>query len=235
MIAALSTQLNKISGQLQEVRDQQEEQDRKFDRLETLLTEAKSENAELKTENAKLKAELSSVKDRVNHLEQRNRASCVRVFDLPIVGDSSDNATVEATLYSKLLLPILKGAVDAKLLAAVPPAADVIEVAHILPGQKSNKPILCRFKSLRIKQIVMTMKKDHAPRLGSKGDKPGAYCFPFFDDVTRDTFTFMRKLGGDERMHAAWYAVGTVKYWLRNSDQVCRVPSVYMDLEELLS
>ncbi len=211
-----------------------DEQDRKFDRLETLLTEAKEENGKLKKENIKLKEELSTFKERVNQLEQRNRSDCVRVFDLPISGDSSDNTIVQSQLYQKLLLPILKGAKENGQISVIPTVDETIEVAHVLPGQKHNKPVLCRFKSQRLKQLIMRNKKDFAPRVNSsKGDRPGAYCFPVFDDVTRDTYSLMKRLGADDRVQASWFANGTIKYRLVDSETILRARSTYGDYEDL--
>ncbi len=235
LVTSLSDKLDDISTQLQAVRDQQEEQDRKFDRLETLLTEAKTESAELKKENTKLKMELTSFKDRINHLEQRNRADCIRVFDMPIQGDVSDNSNVQTQLFNKLILPILKGAKEQGIINNIPSPDDTIEVAHILPGQKAIKPILCRFKSSRIKQVIMRSKKDHAPRSLGKGDKPGPYSFPFYDDITRDNYSYMKKLSSDERVQACWYSGGAIKYRLTNSETILRIRSVYTDIEELFT
>ncbi len=235
LVSNLSDKLDEISTQLKEVRDLQEEHDRKFDRLETLLSEAKLKFSELKKENSKLKQELSDFKERVNNLEQRNCANCIRVFDLPISGDASDNTNVQAQLYTKLLLPILKGAKDKGQINNIPSPDDTIEVAHILPGQKTHKLILCRFKNPRIKQVIMRAKKDFAPRSHSRGDKPGPYSFPFYDDVTRDNYTFMKKLGADVRVLACWYAAGAIKYRLKDSDTVLRVHSIYSDIEDLFN
>ena len=229
----ISNQLEEIINQLREVKDRMVEQDRKFDRLETLLTETKKENGELKSENIKLKEELSSCKERINHLEQRNRADCVRVFDLPISGDSSDNEVVQQQLYQKVLLPILNGAKANGQIRNIPSIEETIEVAHILPGQKNHKPILCRFRSQRVKQLIMRNKKDFAPRTGSKGERPGAYCHPLYDDITRDTYALMKKIGADERVQASWYASGTIKFRLLNSETIHRVRHIYGDYDNI--
>ncbi len=234
-MAGISDKLDGISEQLQAVRDRQDEQDTKLARLEKLLEQSEAEKAELKKENAVMKAEMITIKEKLNNLEQRNRAPCARIFNVPIAGDPSDNNTVAVQVYQKLLLPILNGATTSGLFEKIPSLSDTIESAHILPGPKQNKPILCRFKSPRIKQIIMQSKKEYAPRSPSSGDKQGALLYPLYDDLTRDVYALMKKLGADVRVQAAWFANGSIRFRLNNADAVIRVHSIYSPYEDLFN
>ena len=235
LVNGLSNQLEAISEQLKEVRDKQDDHETSLNNLKQLLQEAKSENAELKKVNSELKAEQVILKEKINGLEQRNRAHCIRVFDLPINGDSSDNDNVSTQLYQKLLLPILTYAKNNGHIKAIPPLQDTIEVAHILPGQKTHKPILCRFKQLAIKQTILHNKKEAAPRGPGRGDKPGPFLFPMFEDVTRDSYLLMKKLSADERVQASWFAGGSVRYRLTSSDTIRRVHHIFGPYEDLFN
>ena len=176
LVAGISDKLDSISEQLQAVKDRQDKQDAKLTHLEQHLEKYEAANAELRKENIELKRNVTTLKEKVNNLEQRNRAPCARIFDIPIAGDSSDNNNVAVQLYQKLLLPILNGATTSGLLEKIPSLNETIETAHILPGPKPNMPILCRFKSLRIKQS----KREYAPRAPSRGDKQGALLYPLY-------------------------------------------------------
>ncbi len=232
LVAGISDKLDAISEQLDAVREQQDTLDGKFERLEELLRTANAENALLKKENVDLKSDVSALKEKVNNLEQRNRSSCVRIFNVPITGDSSNNGNVATQVYQKILYPILNGATTSGLVEKIPTLSDTIESAHILPGPKSNKPILCRFKSNRIKQIVMQSKKEYAPRMPSLNDKLGPFIYPLYDDITRDAYALMKKLGADVRVQAAWFANGSIRFRLNNSDTIHRVYSIFGPYED---
>ena len=235
LVSGISAQLETISEQLQAVRDRQDKQDEKFERLEKLLDASTTENIALKKENAELKSDVLVLKEKVNNLEQRNRAVCTRIFDLPIAGDAADNNNVAVQLYQKLLFPILSGAKDSGKVKSIPNMSDTIETAHILPGPKPNKPILCRFKTPFIKQLIMQGKKEFAPRGPSRGDKPGPLLYPIFHDITRDSYLLMKKLGSDERVQASWFDNGAIRFRLTNSDAVRRVHNIYGPYDDLFN
>ena len=238
MVAGITSQLESISEQLREISDRQDRQDTKLDkldRLETLLEATRKENEDLKKENATMREELNTVKERLNSLEQRNRADCVRIFDLPISGDSSDNNIVAKQVYQKLLLPILAGAQQKGRLAAVPKMEDVIETAHILPGPKADKPIICRIKKGPFKLLIHQHKKEFSPRAPGRGDRPGLPLYAIFDDITRDAYSLMKKIKSDARVQAAWFAGGAIRLRLTNSETIRRVYSIYGPYEDIFA
>jgi len=158
LVASLTGQLETITNQLTEVRNKQDEQANTLTRLEGLIKAAQEENTQLRTENAKVKEEMTVLKERINHLEQRNRADCVRIFDLPLPGNQADNNYVAGQVYQKVLLPILRGAVDKGRFESVPPIEEVIG----------------RFKNNHTKVIVLQHKKEFAARAPPPGRGPPA-------------------------------------------------------------
>ncbi len=234
MVAGLSTQLDTISAQMKNVQERLDEQDTNFERLENLIKQRQSENSKLKEENLTQKQDIIELKEHINRLEQRNRANCVRVFNLPISGDSSNNDVVAEEVYKKALLPILVGAANKGRLPGVPSVDKVIEVAHILPGKKDLKPVLVRFRKPIYKLIIMQLKRELAPRAASKNEKPGPgpMLYSIFDDTTRDTYQLMRKLATDSRVEASWFVGGSLKFRLVDSDTVHRVRSIFGEYED---
>lgn len=240
LVSAMSTQLDSILDQLKTVNEKLSEYDEKFKKLERLLEETKTENEALKTTNISQQETIDSLKEKVNSLEQRNRARSIRLFNLPLTGNASDNDNVADQVFSKVLKPILRGALDRGRLSSFPTREEVIEVAHILPGKSTNNPILCKLRKPLYHQLILQLKKDFAPRApapASRDDKrPGPLLYPIFEDATRDTFLFMKKLAADDRVLASWISGGTVRYRLRSAeDTVHRVRSIYAPFENNFS
>ncbi len=226
LVATLSTQLETITEEIKKVRERLDGHDEKFTCLETLLTEYKNENTKLKEAYETQKEEIISLKDHVNRLEQRNWDNCIRIFNLPISGDSSDNNVVAEEVYNKVLKPVFLGAASKGRLPGLPTIDKIIDTAHILPGKKDIKPIICRFRKPVYKNIFMQLKRDLAPRAASKGDRPGPMLYPAFDDTTRDTYLLMRKLSNNARVESSWYAGGALKFRLVDSNDICKVRSI---------
>jgi hypothetical protein len=65
------------------------------------------------------------LENRLNNLEQHHRGWSARVLGIPLTPeDESDNYAVAAKVYDLALLPILRGAVERKLLPAIPVTGD---------------------------------------------------------------------------------------------------------------
>ena len=109
--------------------------------LKVLLTDLKNENKQLKTEARVTERKLNdmnernnSLENRVNNLEQYHRSWSARAMNIPLSEDEErDNQKVADKVYNILLLPILRGAVERKLISTVPPIEQLLELAHVLP------------------------------------------------------------------------------------------------------
>ena len=106
-------------------------------------------------------------------------------------------------VFNLALLPILKGAVDKKLLISIPSVEMLLETAHILPS-KDDKPsaVIARFYTRNLRSLIFQLKKDHVPRLpttkqpivAQPGAKPsvGKYAYPIYEDLTvRTKYRFL--------------------------------------------
>jgi hypothetical protein len=108
----------------------------------------------------------NALENRIIQLEQHHRSWSARALNIPLSKEEeTDNTAVANKVYNLLLLPILKGAVDKKLLQYIPTVDQLLETAHILPGKEGEpKPIIMRFYSRNIKEAIFKLKKFYAPR-----------------------------------------------------------------------
>jgi len=141
--------------------------------LHTLFEDLKAENRQLKTEAKVMDKKLqdmnskcNDLEDKVNRLEQHHRGWSIRVLNLPVTeAEEKDPFGVINKVYTNVLLPILSGAIDRKLLGTLPSAHDLLEVAHVLPAKSgSTKPIIARFYNRNLRDLCIRLKKDFAPR-----------------------------------------------------------------------
>lgn len=232
----MSVQLENISKQLSDSNHRLQLQEARFDRLEKMLSDMQSENTDLKEQLKSSDEVINQLKERVNAVEQHNRANSIRIFNLPINGDNKNPDLVSQQLYNTVLLPILQGAVSKGRIPSVPTCSELIEIAHILPGKSDNKPIICRLFSRNIRTIIMQLKKEFAPRATAEhgSNRPAPLLYPIYEDITRDTFRLMRAISSREEVLSCWSAGGTLRFRLRESDDIHRVTSIYDAVERII-
>ena len=219
----------------------------RFDKLEKILADTKAENTSLKVDLKDKDSEICSLKHKLNEVEQYQRSWSIRVLNIPIPEDeASDNTKVMAHLFTKVLVPILKGAMERELLTSVPPVEKLLETAHILPS-KSEKcpPIIARFYTRNIRSLIFQLKKDFAPRLPPQKQQPrvaqpgtkvslGKFAFPIYEDLTRANFSMMRELSDHEDVLSCWSVAGSLRFRLKNETVVRKVKSVFDSVESIL-
>jgi hypothetical protein len=205
----------------------------KLGKLEAMLAATQAENKQLKETVSQQNTEIMGLKDRLNSLEQHGRSFSVRVNNLPLDGaEERDPPTVIKKVFDSVFLPILQGAASKQAISAVPSCFEMIEMAHPLPGRGDKpKPIIVRFFNRNIKAVLFRHRKEFATK--DAGPRP-KYRHPFFDDLTRDTFSKMKMLQDDPRVEACWSTGGTLRFKKVNSDVVKRVTSVYMSNDDIL-
>ncbi len=220
----------------------------RFDKLEAMLDAVKKENKELKKEQKEMKEtleerdqEILKLRERINDQEQYARGWSARVLGMDIpASDATDPVKVMGHVYSRLLLPIFRGAVQTGQLNSIPNVEQVLETAHILPAKPDTIPaVICRFYSRNIRALVFRLKKDFAPRLDadrqySQGQHPGKFAYSIFEDLTRLNFAKLRALSQHDKVHACWSVNGSLRYRLKDSDAIVRVKSVMCSVEDIL-
>lgn len=217
----------------------------RFDTLEGLLKETKQENTVLKQTLEDRDRELFKLRDRLNDLEQYGRGWSVRILGLPIPEEeASSPELVMQHVYNKALLPILQGAREKGTLATIPTAEELLETAHILPAKPDTiNPIIARFYTRNLRNLVLRLKRDHAPRLPveqgrsrSAPQRPGKFAYPIYEDLTRINFQKMRALAQHELVESCWSINGALRFKMKDDDTntIRRVKSVFMSVEEII-
>jgi hypothetical protein len=217
----------------------------RFDRLEKLWTEAKSENKILREALQEKEREIMNIRERMNDQEQYTRSWCIRVINMKLPqNDATEPHRVMQNVYDRLLLPILQGALSNKLIKSIPSVDQILETAHILPCKPgATPPIIARFYSRNIRALFFKLKKDFAPRSppepsnGARNREPsvGKLQFLLFEDLTRPTFNKMRALSQHEMVENCWSVSGALRFKLKNDTNIYKVKSVFSTVEQILA
>jgi hypothetical protein len=217
---------------------------RRLTSIEALLHSTQKENTDLKQDLANSFDEVKHLKTKLNGLEQHHRSWSIRAVGIKIPAtDENDNEAVRNHLYSKLVRPILAGAVQKGLLPTIPPAEEVLERAHILPSKKPGpKPIIARFYCREIRALVFKLKKEFAPKeaapttrsQGPDNRAKSRSMYQIYDDLTRANFSKMRAIGNDSRVDQCWAVNGQLRFRLKDSQEILKVNSIYDSLEDIL-
>ena len=245
-LATITTQMSKVDKIESEVRD-----------LKTLIVALKDENKQL-SEQLKAKDKViddmsqtvSHLEEKMNNVEQHHRSWGARVLNVPVTdSEVADPRAMVNKVFDLALRPMLEAAVNDGRLAAVPPANQVLEVAHVLPGKPGQpRPIIMRFFSRQIRSLCFQYKRDHAPREpasqqagggpragdGQPEERRGRFAYPLYDDLTKPTLFKMRAISQDERVAACWTVNGRIHFKLKNSDIVRKVVSIQDPLDTIL-
>ncbi len=265
MQAEMKTELSNINSKLDKIDSIETE----VKSLKILLNDLKQENIQLKTEARNTEKKLADMNDRNNHLENRlnrleqhHRGWSARVLNIPLSKEEeADNNIVRDKVYNLALLPILRGAVEKKLLVEIPKAEQLLELAHVLPGTAGQpKPVIMRFYNRNVRDVCFRLKKHYAPREEPRAPERGAaggaarfggsassgeniggfegkgrYCFPLYEDLTKAAFQKMRALSNDARVKACWSVKGQIKFTLvKKPEEVRRVESLLDSIDDIL-
>jgi hypothetical protein len=217
----------------------------KLEAMETLLASLTKENAELKSEVRLCEAEIFGLHQRLNAIVQYNCSWSIRINNMVIPAEVETNPKkVIETVYTKLVQPILTGALQKGAINSIPPIHAAIETTHILPGKPNTpKPIIVRFTSLHLKQTLFSFKKDFSPKISPSSSTTSSshpsrgprLMFPFYEDLTRDNIMKMKALASDHRVSACWSIGGQLHNRLASNPEVVkRVKSVFDSVDTIL-
>jgi len=242
------------SEQIEEVLQKLSAIQERLDSVEKLLAASQAENAELKSVNTELSKSIleknsiiNSLRQKQNNLEQYNRSWSIRIAGIQLQNEEASNPIlVMRQVYDKALLPILKGAVDRGLLHSVPQCEQLLETAHILPARNDSKPkpVIARFYSRNMRNLMFQLKKDFAPKAGDPPPQTATSTapqhknprlkYPFFEDLTKVNFQLLKALTDDQRTGAVWSINGVIKFKMANSTEVRKVSNVFDSVDDIL-
>jgi hypothetical protein len=212
---------------------------KRLEALEKELKQANETNKQLATTIKEKDVEINALKIKVNAIEQYNRSWSIRINELPIsAADETNPIKVMEQVYKEVITPVLKGAMEQGAIPQVPSIYELLETAHVLPAPKGKtKPVIVRFRTRLHKGLMFQFKRDYAPRIA--GSPAGAsstarYKFPYYEDLTHDTFSKMREIARSDKVSACWSVGGNLRYKLVGSTEFIRVKSVYDDINTIL-
>jgi len=206
----------------------------RFDALDRKISDVMKENKELRESNQRLSTELQGMRNHLNNTEQHQRNYSIRINNLQLPDSISQNPhKVRDFVYDTAIAPILRGAVELGDLPALPSSSSIIELAHILPGPDSKpRPIIARFFNRLDRGLVFKHKRQYAPRELTNSKR---LRYPFYEDLTRDSFSLMRRLNADDRTESAWSVRGQIRFKLAGTEVVKKVDNVFRDYEEFFN
>jgi hypothetical protein len=192
----------------------------KLTKLEALITNLSEENKQLRKDLESRDGTILALRSRLNHVEQHHRGWSIRVHNLPIpANDESDPRKMMEIVHTKLLLPILNGAKSKGAITSIPSALQLLETALPLAAKSGQaKPVIVRFRSRYERDMLFHFKKEFAPRAegpsgAARGEsRPPKFLFPFYEDLTGDTYKKMRELAQDDRVAGCWTVGGSILF-----------------------
>jgi hypothetical protein len=205
--------------------------------LSGALKQVKDENVQLKQTLENQADEIADLRNELNERELHARSWSIRVVNLPLPeGRETDNRVVMETVYKELVVPILEGARASGEIQVIPPCDNIVEVAHILPGKATKKPVIVRFHSRYWRSLLFKHRKEHAPReaQAQAGSSRPRMKYSFFEDLTKATFRQLKKIQADERVESAWTVSGVVRFKVSGDSSIHKVTSIYDTVDDII-
>ena len=220
----------------------------KFELLEASLISVTREKEALKVTVAEQAVEIAELRNSLNEREQYARSWSMRILNIPVHKDhETDTRRVMQSVYDNLIQPILEGARANGDIEHVPNCEALLETAHILPGKGDGpKPVIARFFSRYWRNVVFRNRKDFSPRepstaipTPSNNTRSGAartprMKYPFFEDLTRATFTKLTVIKQQEGVISAWTVNGSIRFKLKDNNTIFRVSKLQETFEEII-
>ena len=220
----------------------------KFELLEASLVAVTREKEALKVTVSEQANELAELCNSLNEREQYARSWSMRILNIPVHKDhESDTRQVMQAVYDHLILPILEGARTSGDIEHVPDCDTLLETAHILPGKGDGpKPVIARFYSRYWRNLVFRNRKEFAPRepsststttTNTRSGQPrtARMRFPFFEDLTKATFTKLSAIKQQEGVISAWTVNGSIRFKLKDNNYIYRVTKLQESFEDIIS
>jgi hypothetical protein len=206
--------------------------------IEESMKQLSAENVVIKSSLASTQNTLHTIQNTQIRMDQYNRSWSVRIMELPLAPEEEDNPfRLVEVVYTKVILPILQGALEKDLIPRIPSCEQLLECAHVLPAPKPGtvKPIICRFLNCDYRSVCFRLKKEFATHVtGDPSDKRPRYAYPFYEDLSAATFKKMKELQADPRVDSCWSINGQLRFRLTGSDVVKRVSQIMDPIDSIL-
>jgi hypothetical protein len=193
--------------------------------------------------------EIFDLKEKLNAYEQRDRATAIRIFGLPLSDEEKDGIdTAKATAkvaYERLLRPILSSAKDKGLISTLPHLTNVIQEAFRLNPKKTSTassssarppPILIKLATIPIKTAIFKSKSASLPEPSEAEKTAGIRRFHIAEDLTPAAFNLLMELRTHEKIERAWTTEGQIRFILKGdkTSYVHKVKSVFDTVDAII-
>ena len=221
----------------------------KFELLEASLMAVTREKEVLKVTVAEQATELAELRNSLNEREQYARSWSMRILNIPVHKDhETDTRRVMQAVYDHLIQPILEGARAKGDIQNVPDCETLLETAHILPGKGDGpKPVIARFFSRYWRNLVFRNRKEFSPREHSTANpapstntrsghtRTARMLYPFFEDLTKATFTKLSTIKQQEGVISAWTVNGSIRFKVKDNNTIFRVSKLQDSFDDIVS
>jgi len=222
-------------------------------KMDAVLTELSTVKAELTTVKERVfevegdlksaYSEIFNLKDKVNYMEQRERALTVRIFGVPLSPDEKDSLepakAAAKTAYDRVLKPILAAAKDKAILPTIPVIANIITEAYRIksrnPSSIKPTPIVVKLVSPNIKAAIFRCRRDAMPQPSPAETEAGLRRFHLAEDLTSSTYDFLMQLREHPKTERAWTTDGQVRFTKKgdSSGFVHKVKCIFDNIDSL--
>lgn len=217
--------------------------------IASLREEMKESDAlHIKTINdvAALRKEVASLKASINEVEQKERADSIRVTGITVTEAEEEECgpskAIGRKVYDRLLKPILTAARAKGDIRRVPAEENLIVSAFKLGKGWKNPagivlppPIIVRFASVEMRNAVLKNKRLNMPHTTEEEKKCGIQSFGITENLTATCVKKIQEMKKDERVERVWTIDGRIRFTIKNSKSIFRLPSPYSDLEEVIN
>ena len=158
---------------------------------------------------------MEAMENGLNNTEQYTRSWCVRIKGLSIpkylVEDVGINAACMQYTYDKIFFPVLKHAVDDKVLGGLYGFDSVLENGHFIGRGETTRDgrfipptIIIRFSKRLHRNTFLRYKRNYMPSPDVNDARFGVKYYSVTPDLTKINRSILHNLKQDERVQSAW-------------------------------
>jgi hypothetical protein len=220
----------------------------KLDAVLAELKDVKGRVVQAETDIKNAFNEIFELKEKLNTFEQKDRATAIRIFGLPLTEEEKDGADPQKATakvaYERLLRPILSAAKDKGLISTLPHLPNVIVEAFRLNSKKNSSssstsrppPILIKLASTHIKTAIFKAKSTSLPEPSEAEKSAGINRFHVAEDLTSPTFNLLMDLRAHKKIERAWTTEGQIRYTIKGdrTSYVHKVKSVFDNIDTII-
>ena len=212
-------------------------------KIDSSLSEQQVRVSKLETDFVGLTQEVHTLKNIVNHHEQERRSSTIRITGFPLSEEEKgarSSVELKRRIFDRLLGPILTVAFDNGLTTMRPTVDNTIVSCYRVGAvaAKANAappPIVVKLFSSEVRVHILMSKREAAVVPTAAEKEAGSRAFYIAEDLTQPAFKKLKELKDHVDVEKAWSYEGRLQFVLIGSKSVHKVPSVFDDIDSVVS